>query len=231
MGTDRGLETRLVPTRGYELRAGARRSAAPQALGPDLLRLPGRLPPCHPGRAEDPVGQRHRCRGRVRRLRVACPPTWRPGAACRWSCTRPTPRPDWPTRSAPGSRGRGGRRGRGLRSAGTPGSRETRCGASMAGLDRDAMRSVGPGVLRAGPGRTHRAGDRRIPRGAAHQRVGAGGGAGVLGGRHRRAAPLRRQEHGRCPSWPARPMSRRPTSTGWTWPTPPPICWSPGPGR
>ena len=102
LGTERGLETRLVPVRGYDL-----------ALIPPVP-LPRKLTPAAAVGAR-PARRRGRAPRRPRWTRPAPRswsasaatwpprPTWPPGAAaCRSWCTRRTPGPAWPTGSAPG---------------------------------------------------------------------------------------------------------------------------------
>ena len=103
LGTERGLETRLVPLRGYEL-ALIPPVPLPRQLTPQLLGVPGRL---------SAVGERRGAGagpGRARTCSSGSAATWprratwpRGAATCRSWCTRPTPGPGWPTGSAPGS--------------------------------------------------------------------------------------------------------------------------------
>ena len=142
-----------------------------------------------------------------------CRPTWPPAAGCRSSSTRPTPRPGWPTRSAPGSPSSiaAAVDGSGLKGARVVGNPVRR---SLSELDRAGAAGAGAGVLRPRPGRADPAGVRRLAGRAADQRRGrrrpppdlAEVGIGVLhaygrkneldraGSRRRRARPT-----SRCP--------------------------------
>src|SRR6201993_1849571 len=88
LGTARGLETRLVPLRGYELEL-IPAVPLPRAVTPQLLTVPGR----RAGAARAPSRP---SAGTWRR-----PPTWPPsGTRCRSWCTRRTRCPASPTGSA-----------------------------------------------------------------------------------------------------------------------------------
>ena len=102
LGTETGLETRLVPARGYD---AAHRAAGAAAAQPDRRpaaaagALRGAVAAAERGHRRD----RGRRRRRLRRLRRRRPPTSRPaGAASRSSSTRRTPAPGSPTGSVPG---------------------------------------------------------------------------------------------------------------------------------
>ena len=101
LGTERGLETRLVPQHGYEL-ATIPPVPLPRSVTPQLLTVPGRLAAAVSASAR--VLDRTRADAVVGfGGYVSTPPTWRPGAAgCRSWCTRPTPARAWPTGWAPG---------------------------------------------------------------------------------------------------------------------------------
>src|SRR6202021_706915 len=101
LGTQRGLETRLVPLRGYELEL-IPAVPLPRSVTPQLLTVPGRLAGAGPavgttlGRAGWGRTSSSASAGTWRR-----PRTWRPsGTRCRSWCTRRTRCPASPTGSA-----------------------------------------------------------------------------------------------------------------------------------
>ena len=104
LGTERGLETRLVPQRGYPAGAHPGRAAAAVAHARGCS-------PCPAGWPARDQRRRRRARPdqgrRARRASAATSPplpTWqRGGARCRSWCTRRTPCRAWPTGWAPGS--------------------------------------------------------------------------------------------------------------------------------
>ena len=236
LGTARGLEASLVPARGYPLELVPRGAGAAQARAPSWLAMPGRLRAAVAGGRGGAGPGPGRRRGRLRRLRRRRRPTWPPGGAgSRSSCTRRTRGPGWPTGSAPGYAATSV-----TATAGTAGLRHA--GRSGMPLRRE--------IADPGPGRA--AGDKA--RAAFGLRAdlptllvtGGSQGARTLNtavlGAAARAGPRRASRcctsPGRATSAGAATAARRPrrtcwcrTSTGWTWPTPPPTWCCAGPGR
>ena len=193
LGTERGLETRLVPERGYPLELDRRRCRCRAAPPSDLLTLPSRLRAARRGADRVLARTARRRGGRLRRLRRRRRPTWPPGAGtCRSSCTRRTSDPGWPTGSVR-ARPHGSRSlsaGRGCRTPGTSGmplrrsiTTLDRAGAARVrarprfGLDADRPTLLvfggSQGARRlndAVAGAARRPGRRRRP-GAAHRRT------------------------------------------------------------
>ena len=212
LGTVRGLDTRLIPARGYRLEL-IPPVPLPRKLNSALLRVPARLRAAV--RAAEAVlrdvgGRRRR---RIRRLRRAAGLPRRPPAArSRSSCTRRTPGPVSPTAS--GARlttqrvHRLGRRP----AAARPADRH-----SAASGDREP-RSSGAARRRRGPafglraGRAGAARDRRIAGRAGDQPGHRAMPADVAGGRHR--GPAHRRTGQRASTTDIEP------STPWprTWP-------------
>ncbi len=230
LGTERGLEVRLVPERGYELALippvplprGRRRPAAAAHAGAH-----GRAPD-RPGAAVA-AGRRA---GRLRRVRRAAGVSGRaPRPACRSSCTRRTPSRAWPTAWAP-------RFTSATSAMATPGIELPHAQHVGIPLRRTISQLDRPGV----PGRGRRAFfglDPSLPtllvfggsQGARRINEAVAGALdplieGRLPGAARRRA---RERRGSRRVGPPRYVRCRATSTGWTWPTPPPISPSAAP--
>ena len=233
LGTERGLETTAGPGPGLRAAAGPGGAAAPQAVAgpargcrPDAGRGAG-----HPGGDGRAGGRRG---GRLRRLRRAARlPRRAQAGADRRARGQRQGRSGQQDRRPVRRRGRGCRRR--LRADRRPGASASRCAASSAGSTgrRCATRPrrffgldpLAPTLLVFGglPGRPAAS----TMRSAARPTTSAAADVGVLHAYGRKntvdAAEIR------TPA--ARPMSRCPTWTGWTSPTPPPTWCSPGPGR
>ena len=128
LGTERGLETRLVPERGYDLEL-ITPVPLPRKLVGDLVRLPLRVRRAvRETRAVlDDVARRRR--GRLRRLRRAAglPGRARRNAS-RSSCTRPTPAPGSANKVGARLARAGARRGAGSGPGAGSRSSASRCG-------------------------------------------------------------------------------------------------------
>ena len=228
LGTERGLETRLVPMRGYEL-AMIPAVPLPRSVTPRLLAVPGKLA----GAVSTAAGVLDRMKADVVvgfGGYVATPgylAARRLARADRGARGQPPPRAGQQA-GRPADRARVHRAPR--HSAGPrhlPGhpdpAADRRPGPARAG-------GQGPGPLRAAPGPAGAAGHRRFPGGEVaeqravrrHRLAALGRGADPA---HHRAA----QRGSSCRRRPARRTWRCPTWTGWTWPTPPPTSHCAGP--
>ena len=229
LGTERGLDTTLIPARGYPLEL-IPPVPLPRKPSADLLRLPGGCARAvAPGaRGAAPRSTPTSSSGSAATSR--CPPTSAPAAACRSSCTRRTP--------GPGLANKVGARFAARVAAAVPGSGLP--GAEVLGIPlrrvghragpRRAARA-GPGALRPARRRPGAAGLRRLA-GRPHAQHGARPPRcpSSLRAGHRGAA--RARQGAAAPAAPAARLRRRcPTSSGWTWPTPPPTPCSAGPAR
>ena len=230
LGTERGLETRLVPLRGYDL-ALIPPVPLPRKLTPALLSVPGRMLGAVGATAGDPGAGPGRRAGRLRRLRGD---------------------PRLPGRPPPQGADRGARGQRQAR----PGQPDRRA-ADHARVHRPAGHEAAARALhrhpdpardlRAGPAGAGRQGARALrpaarPAGAARHRRLAGCRVAQPGGPRRRPTSCARPGS-RCCTWSARrPATSRcrqarcrtsccPTWTGWTWATRPPTSRCAGPAR
>ena len=228
LGTESGLDTRLIPARGYPLEL-IPPVPLPRKPSADLLRLPAVWSAVSAVRDVLREGRRRR-RRRVRRLRRAARLPRRPRAACRSSCTRPTRGPGLANKIGARFAARVAAAVPGHRAAATPRSSASRCAASVTSLDRAGAAGPGPrevsacpptarccwsSAARRAPARSTGASPRRCP---GWPRPGSG--CCTRTGQRRRRPPRP------APGYVAVPYIER-----WTWPTPPPTWCCAGPGR